>query len=178
MMEEHFKDIVDVNFTAAMEDSLDDIEMNKKEWKKVVGDFYGPFSEESKKADSVIEKVKIEDQPTGEICELCGKPLVIKTGRFGDFIACSGYPECKNTKPIIKSIGVKCPSCGNEIVARKSKKGRLFYGCTGYPKCNMVFWNKPVDKPCPKCGSLLTEKKTKKKELVCSNPDCGYTEGN
>ena len=178
MMEEHFKDIVDVNFTAAMEDSLDDIEMNKKEWKKVVGDFYGPFSEELKKADSVIEKVKIEDQPTGEICELCGKPLVIKTGRFGDFIACSGYPECKNTKPIIKSIGVKCPSCGNEIVARKSKKGRLFYGCTGYPKCNMVFWNKPVDKSCPKCGSLLTEKKTKKKELVCSNPDCGYTEGN
>lgn len=178
MMEEHFKDIVDVNFTAAMEDSLDDIEMNKKEWKKVVGDFYGPFSEKLKKADSVIEKVKIEDQPTGEVCELCGKPLVIKTGRFGDFIACSGYPECKNTKPIIKSIGVKCPSCGNEIVARKSKKGRLFYGCTGYPKCNMVFWNKPVDKTCPKCGSLLTEKKTKKKELVCSNPDCGYTEGN
>ena len=178
MMEEHFKDIVDVNFTAAMEDSLDDIEMNKKEWKHVVGDFYGPFAEELKKADSVIEKVKIEDQPTGEVCELCGKPLVIKTGRFGDFIACSGYPECKNTKPIIKSIGVKCPNCGNEIVARKSKKGRLFYGCTGYPKCNMVFWNKPVDKQCPKCGSLLTEKKTKKKELVCSNPNCGYTESN
>ena len=178
MMEEHFKDIVDVNFTAAMEDSLDDIEMNKREWKKVVGDFYGPFSEELKKADSVIEKVKLEDQPTGEICELCGKPLVIKTGRFGDFIACSGYPECKNTKPIIKSIGVKCPNCGKDIVARKSKKGRLFYGCSGYPNCNMVFWNKPVDKLCPKCGSLLTEKKTKKKELVCSNPDCGYTEGN
>ena len=178
MMEEHFKDIVDVNFTAAMEDSLDDIEMNKREWKKVVGDFYGPFSEELKKADSVIEKVKLEDQPTGEICELCGKPLVIKTGRFGDFIACSGYPECKNTKPIIKSIGVKCPNCGKDIVARKSKKGRLFYGCSGYPNCNMVFWNKPVDKLCPKCGNLLTEKKTKKKELVCSNPDCGYTEGN
>ena len=178
MMEEHFKDIVDVNFTAAMEDSLDDIEMNKREWKKVVGDFYGPFSEELKKADSVIEKVKLEDQPTGEICELCGKPLVIKTGRFGDFIACSGYPECKNTKPIIKSIGVKFPNCGKDIVARKSKKGRLFYGCSGYPNCNMVFWNKPVDKLCPKCGNLLTEKKTKKKELVCSNPDCGYTEGN
>ena len=176
MMEEHFRDIVDVNFTAAMEDSLDDIEMNKKEWKKVVGDFYVPFSEELKKADSVIEKVKIEDQPTGEICELCGKPLVIKTGRFGDFIACSGYPECKNTKPIIKSIGVKCPNCGNEIVARRSKKGRLFYGCTGYPKCNMVFWNKPVDKLCPKCGSLMTEKKSKKGELVCSNQECGYTE--
>ncbi|MBO4236050.1 MAG: type I DNA topoisomerase [Firmicutes bacterium] len=177
MMEEHFRDIVDVNFTAAMEDSLDDIEMNKKEWKKVVGDFYGPFSDELKKADSVIEKVKIEDQPTGEICELCGKPLVIKTGRFGDFIACSGYPECKNTKPIIKSIGVKCPACGNEIVARRSKKGRLFYGCTGYPKCNMVFWNKPVDKLCPKCGSLMTEKKSKKGDLVCSNQECGYTEG-
>lgn len=176
MMEEYFKDIVDVNFTAEMEDKLDDIEMNKMEWKKVVGDFYGPFSQELAHADSAIEKIKIEDQPTGEVCELCGRPLVIKTGRFGDFIACSGYPECKNTKPIVKSIGVKCPSCGNEIVARKSKKGRLFYGCTGYPKCNMVFWNKPVNKECPNCGSLLTEKKTKNKKLVCSNPECGYTE--
>lgn len=176
MMEEHFKDIVDVNFTAEMEDKLDMIEMNRIEWKKVVGDFYGPFSQELEAADKVIEKVKIEDQPTGEICELCGKPLVIKTGRFGDFIACSGYPECKNTKPIVEKVGVKCPSCGSELVARRSKRGRIFYGCSGYPNCNMVFWNKPVDKKCPRCGSLMTEKNGKNKQLVCSNQECGYTE--
>ncbi|MBP3816537.1 MAG: type I DNA topoisomerase [Firmicutes bacterium] len=176
MMEEHFKDIVDVNFTAEMEDKLDAIEMNEIEWKKVVGDFYGPFSKELEAADKVIEKIKIEDQPTGEICEICGKPLVIKTGRFGDFIACSGYPECKNTKPIVEKVGVKCPSCGSDIVARRSKRGRLFYGCSGYPNCKMVFWNKPVDKKCPKCGSLMTEKNGKNKQLVCSNGDCGYTE--
>lgn len=176
MMEEHFKEIVDVNFTAEMEDKLDAIEMNEIPWKKVVGDFYVPFSKELEAADKVIEKVKIEDQETGEICEICGRPLVIKSGRFGDFIACSGYPECKNTKPIVQKVGVKCPSCGNEIVARKSKRGRLFYGCSGYPDCKTVFWNKPVDKNCPKCGSLMTEKAGKKKQLVCANADCGYIE--
>ncbi len=176
MMEEHFKDIVDVNFTAEMEDKLDLIEMQGIEWKKVVGDFYGPFSRELEAADKVIERVKLEDQPTGEMCEICGKPLVIKTGRFGDFIACSGYPECKNTKPIVEKVGVKCPSCGSELVARRSKRGRIFYGCSGYPDCKMVFWNKPVDKKCPRCGSIMTEKNGKNKQLVCSNSECGYTE--
>ena len=176
MMEEHFKEIVDVNFTADMEDKLDAIEMNEMAWKSVVGDFYGPFSKELAEADKKIEKVKIEDQETGELCELCGKPMVIKTGRFGDFIACSGYPECKNTKTIIQKVGVECPSCGSDLVARRSKKGRLFYGCSGYPDCKMVFWNKPVNKKCPKCGHLLTEKGGKKKQLVCSNSECGYTE--
>ena len=176
MMEEHFKDIVDVNFTAEMEDKLDAIEMNEIEWKKVVGDFYGPFSKELAAADKVIEKVKLEDQPTGEMCEICGKPLVLKNGRFGDFIACSGYPECKNTKPIVQKVGVKCPDCGNDIVARRSKRGRLFYGCSGYPNCNRVFWNKPVDKKCPNCGSLMMEKGGRKKQYVCSNSECGYTE--
>ena len=176
MMEEHFQDIVDVNFTAEMEDKLDAIEMNEIEWKKVVGDFYGPFSKELEAADKVIERVKIEDQLTGENCEFCGKPLVIKNGRFGDFIACSGYPECKNTKPIVEKVGVPCPVCGKDLVARRSKKGRLFYGCSGYPECNTVFWNKPVDKKCPDCGSLLTTKGGRSKQLVCSNPECGYTE--
>ena len=127
-------------------------------------------------ADKVIEKVKLEDQPTGEMCEICGKPMVKKMGRFGEFIACSGYPECKNTKTIIQKVGVECPSCGSDLVARRSKKGRLFYGCSGYPDCKMVFWNKPVNKKCPKCGHLLTEKGGKKKQLVCSNSECGYTE--
>ena len=125
---------------------------------------------------TIIERVKIEDQLTGENCEFCGKPLVIKNGRFGDFIACSGYPECKNTKPIVEKVGVPCPVCGKDLVARRSKKGRLFYGCSGYPECNTVFWNKPVDKKCPDCGSLLTTKGGRSKQLVCSNSECGYTE--
>ena len=176
LMEEHFEEIVDANFTAGMEDKLDDIELQKVEWKQVIRDFYGPFEKELKAADEAIEKVKVEDQPTGENCEICGKPLVIKMGRFGEFIACSGYPECKNTKPIIKKIDVKCPDCGNDIIVRKSKRGRLFYGCSGYPNCKKVFWNKPIDKKCPECGSLLVEKKTKKYSYACSNSECGYKE--
>lgn len=176
MMEEYFKEIVDVNFTAEMEDNLDAIEMKQTDWKKVVRDFYGPFAKELEVADNAIEKIKIEDQETGEFCELCGKPLVIKNGRFGDFIACSGYPECKNTKPIVEKVGVACPNCGKDIVARRSKKGRLFYGCSGYPDCKSVFWNKPVNKKCPVCGSIMTEKPGKAEKLVCSNADCGHTE--
>ena len=176
LMEENFKDIVDVNFTAGMEDKLDDVEMHDRDWKAVVRDFYGPFSKELKAADAGVERVRLEDKPTGEICELCGKPMVIKTGRFGDFIACSGYPECRNTKPIVQKAGVKCPKCGKDIVARRSKKGRLFYGCSGYPACREVYWNKPVDKKCPRCGSLLVEKKTKNHTYSCSNEECGYTE--
>jgi DNA topoisomerase-1 len=102
--------------------------------------------------------------------------MVKKFGRFGEFLACSGYPECKSTKPIVKKIDIKCPQCGRDIVARKSKKGRVFYGCSGYPECNRIFWNKPVEKKCPECGALMTEKKMKNTELMCSNPECGYKE--
>ncbi|MEY8295892.1 type I DNA topoisomerase [Emergencia timonensis] len=176
LMEEYFKEIVDVNFTAGMEDKLDDVEIKDLEWKKIIRDFYGPFEKELEVADHAIEKVTVEDQPTGETCELCGKPMVLKTGRFGEFIACSGYPECKNTKPIVKTIDVKCPKCGKDIVARKSKKGKLFYGCSGYPDCDQSYWYKPVDKKCPKCGALLIEKKTKAGNLACSNAECDYKE--
>lgn len=176
LMEEYFKDIVDAGFTANMENRLDDVEVGSQKWKDLISEFYGPFKKELDIADSAIEKIVVEDVPTGELCELCGKPMVIKAGRFGDFIACSGYPECKNTKPIIKTIGVKCPNCGKDIVARKSKRGRLFYGCSGYPDCKTVFWNKPTDKRCPECNSILLEKKTKNKNFVCSNEKCGYTE--
>lgn len=176
LMEEYFKDIVDAGFTANMENRLDDVEVGSQKWKDLISKFYGPFKKELDIADSAIEKIVVEDVPTGELCELCGKPMVIKAGRFGDFIACSGYPECKNTKPIIKTIGVKCPNCGKDIVARKSKRGRLFYGCSGYPDCKTVFWNKPTDKRCPECNSILLEKKTKNKNFVCSNEKCGYTE--
>lgn len=176
LMEEYFKDIVDAGFTANMENRLDDVEVGSQKWKDLISEFYGPFKKELDVADSAIEKIVVEDVPTGELCELCGKPMVIKAGRFGDFIACSRYPECKNTKPIIKTIGVKCPNCGKDIVARKSKRGRLFYGCSGYPDCKTVFWNKPTDKRCPECNSILLEKKTKNKNFVCSNEKCGYTE--
>lgn len=176
LMEEYFKDIVDAGFTANMENRLDDVEVGSQKWKDLISEFYGPFKKELDVADSAIEKIVVEDVPTGELCELCGKPMVIKAGRFGDFIACSGYPECKNTKPIIKTIGVKCPNCGKDIVARKSKRGRLFYGCSGYPDCKTVFWNKPTGKRCPECNSILLEKKTKNKNFVCSNEKCGYTE--
>jgi DNA topoisomerase-1 len=176
LMEEYFKEIVDVNFTAGMEDRLDDVEAKGLEWKKVIRDFYGPFKKELDVADEAIEKVVVEDKPTGELCEICGRPMVIKSGRFGDFIACSGYPECKNTKPIVKTIGVKCPKCGKDILEKRSRRGKIFYGCSGYPQCDQSFWYKPINRKCPKCGSLLMEKKTKTSELACSNPECGYKE--
>lgn len=176
LMEEYFKEIVDANFTAEMEDKLDDVEIKDLEWKKIIRDFYGPFEKELEIADNAIEKVVVEDQPTGESCELCGKPMVLKNGRFGEFIACSGYPECKNTKPIVKTIDVNCPKCGKDIVARKSKKGKIFYGCIGYPDCDQSYWYKPVNKKCPKCGALLIEKKTKAGNLACSNAECDYKE--
>ncbi len=176
IMNEYFTDIVDVKFTAAMEDKLDDVESKGTDWKKIIEEFYRPFSEELGKADKAIEKVEIQDRPTGEVCELCGRPMVIKTGRFGEFIACSGYPECKNTKPIVKPTGVKCPECGKEIVERRSRKGKIFYGCSGYPDCKVSFWYRPVDKTCPKCGSLLLERKGRGTSLICSNDSCGYKE--
>lgn len=176
LMETYFKEIVDAGFTADMEDKLDDIEVKNTEWRDIVGGFYNILAEELKIADEAIEKVTIEDELTDELCEVCGKPMAIKHGRFGEFLACSGYPECKNTKPIVSKIDVKCPDCGKDIIARKSKKGRVFYGCSGYPDCNKLYWNKPVDKKCPKCSALLMEKKTKTSTYLCSNPECGYKE--
>lgn len=174
MMGEYFKEIVDVDFTADMESKLDDIEATGSPWKNVIKDYYGTLSSELERAREEIEKSNPEPEFTGETCEICGKPLVLKHGRFGDFIACSGYPECKYTKAIVQSTGVKCPQCGGDIIARRSKRGKLFYGCSNYPKCNQVFWNKPIDEKCPKCGSLLVEKKTKNSEYACSNSECDY----
>jgi DNA topoisomerase-1 len=176
VMEQYFKEIVDTGFTAQMEENLDDIEVKGTPWKEVIRNFYGPLKEELEVADKEIEKVEIEDEPTGEICEKCGKPMVKKHGRFGEFIACSGYPECKNTKAVIQTIDVRCPDCGKDIVLRRSKRGRVFYGCSGYPDCTRSYWNKPVNKACPKCGELLTEKKSKEGTLACSNPECNYKE--
>ena len=167
LMEQYFKEIVDAGFTADMEDKLDDIEAKDLNWKQVVRDFYGPLKEELDVADKAIEKVQLEDRLSGDVCELCCKPMAIKTGRFGEFLACTGYPECKNTKAIVKTINVKCPDCGGDIVAKRGRSGKIFYGCSNYPECSRAFWYKPVNRKCPQCGELLLEKHTKNTKYVC-----------
>lgn len=146
LMENYFDNIVDAGFTAQMEDKLDNVESRGDDWKQVIEDFYGDFREKVDFADRSIEKVVIEDEVTDEICEICGKHMVIKHGRFGEFMACSGYPECKNTKPILKKVGAQCPNCGKDIVMRNTKRGRVFYGCSGFPKCNYATWDNPAKK--------------------------------
>jgi len=173
---EYFPDIVDVSFTADMEEDLDKVEEGKKEWVKVIDQFYQGFSKEVEKAEEEMEEIEIEDEPAGFDCDVCGNPMVIKMGRYGKFYACSNFPECRNTKPILKKVGVTCPRCGKgDVVERKSKKGRIFYGCERYPECEFTSWDKPLPRNCPKCGEFLVEKKTRsKKQVKCSN--CDYAE--
>ena len=177
LLKEYFKDILDVDFTANMEDQLDDVEIGSVKWKDVIKNFYKGFEKELEVANKEIEKIEQKVILTDEICEKCGKPMTIKNGRFGEFLACTGYPECKNTKAIVKKIDVKCPKCGiGDIVARKSRRGKLFYGCSEYPECEQVFWYKPTNKKCPLCGSLLLQHKLKNSTLSCSNNECKYKE--
>ncbi|MEB2298129.1 type I DNA topoisomerase [Lysinibacillus xylanilyticus] len=173
---EFFPDIINIEFTAQMEQDLDDIEEGDRQWKEVVHEFYKDFEVHVKYADEAMEKVVIKDEPAGEDCELCGSPMVYKLGRYGKFMACSNFPDCRNTKAIMKPIGVKCPSCETgEIVERKSKTKRLFYGCNQYPECEFVSWDKPISRPCPKCSALLVEKKIKKGvQIQCTK--CDYEE--
>ncbi|KRL37218.1 type I DNA topoisomerase [Liquorilactobacillus uvarum] len=176
MIEKCFPDILNVDFTAQLEEHLDEIEDGKQRWVKVVDSFYQPFSKEVAAADDKMAKVRIKDEPAGLNCDICGAPLVIKLGRYGKFYACSRFPDCRNTKPITKEIGVTCPICKKgEVIERKSKKNRIFYGCARYPDCEFVSWDKPVGRDCPKCNHFLIEKKTKKgKQVKCSN--CDYEE--
>lgn len=177
ILQSYFTDIVDVKFTGELEDKLDDVEMKKEAWKQVINDFYGGFSKELKVAEEEVEKIQQEVVLSDQVCQLCGRPMAIKEGRFGKFLACTGYPECKNTMPIIKKTGVKCPKCGKDIIEKKSRKrGRIFYGCMGYPDCDVVYWDKPVGRACPECGSMLVETKGKTKTIKCSNPECKYKE--
>jgi len=176
LMLEFFPEILDAEFTAKMENSLDEIEEGKIEWVKIIDDFYKGLEKNLKNAEQEMKEVEIEDEQTGEDCELCGNPMVYKMGRYGKFMACSNFPDCRNTKPIVKDIGVKCPKCreGN-IVERKSKKRRIFYGCNLFPNCDFVSWDKPLPRPCPKCDGLLVEKKLKKGvQVQCAN--CDYKE--
>ncbi len=179
-LSEHFKEIVDVSFTATMEEGLDEIESAGKDWKNIIRDYYTILEKELKKArGTIVPPEPPAPEPTGELCELCGKPMVKKHGRYGYFIACSGYPECKNTKKIDKQeekTGVPCPDCGKEIIVKKSRKGRVFYGCSGYPECNRAYWDKPTERKCPECGSLIVEKTGKSASFACSNKECDYKE--
>ncbi|EOT29665.1 type I DNA topoisomerase [Enterococcus saccharolyticus] len=173
LIEDFFPQIVDVHFTAEMEDNLDKVEEGKEDWIKVVDHFYRPFEKELKTAEEKIEKIQIKDEPAGFDCELCGHPMVIKLGRYGKFYACSNFPDCRNTKPIVKEIGVECPICHKgQVVERKSKKNRIFYGCDRYPECEFTSWDKPIGRNCPKCDHYLVEKKVKGgKQIVCPNGD-------
>jgi DNA topoisomerase-1 len=155
LLAKHFPDIVDIEFTAQMEDELDKVANENKDWVGVVQDFYTPFEQSLDSASQLMERVKLEEA-IDEICPKCGKPMVVKFGRYGKFLACSGYPECKTTKPFLVKIGVKCPQCGGELVERKSKKKRTFYGCSNYPECKFIINTRPLPQPCPQCGGLLT----------------------
>ncbi|WP_127592528.1 type I DNA topoisomerase [Paenibacillus lautus] len=175
-MEQFFPEILNVEFTANMEEDLDHVEEGSEDWVKVLAEFYESFEKRLEVAEEEMKEIEIEDEVSDEICEKCGKPLVYKLGRFGKFLACSGFPDCRNTKPIVKDIGVACPKCKEgHVVERRSKKGRIFFGCDRYPECDFVSWDKPSTKPCPNCSSLMVEKKSKQGiKLQCTS--CDYSE--
>ncbi|MGM0522564.1 MAG: type I DNA topoisomerase [Bacillota bacterium] len=173
---EFFPEVIDIDFTAQMEHDLDRIEDGDIKWVNLIDDFYQGFEKRLSKAEAEMEKIEIKDEPAGETCEKCGSEMVFKMGRYGKFMACSNFPECRNTKPILKEIGVACPKCKKgQIVERKSKKKRTFYGCDQYPDCDFLSWDKPIERPCPKCNEMLVEKKVKKgTQIQCSS--CDYKE--
>lgn len=176
IMKENFSDIVDIKFTADMESKLDLIKDGEEPWKEVIREFYGPFEKTLEKASESIEKVVIPDEVSDVRCEKCGSMMVYKMGRFGKFLACPNFPNCRNTKAIVEKTDVKCPLCGGEIIKRKSKKGKVFYGCEKYPECSFVSWDKPVKEKCPKCGGLMVHKMGHGGGFdACIAEGCGYT---
>ena len=176
LLEEYFKDILNEEFTADLEKQLDQVASGDAEWKATIAKFYESFSKELAHAEEEMKDVELKDEVTDVICEKCGKNMVIKMGRYGKFLACPGFPDCRNTKPIIKEIGVDCPKCENgKVVEKRSKKGRVFYGCSEYPECDFVSWDRPIKEKCPECGSMLYSKYSKKgTKVFCSNIDCNY----
>ena len=173
MMKKAFASIVDVNFTAMMEGLLDMVEEGKVHWKSVIENFYPDFEIAVKNAEKELEKIKIEDEVTDVICDECGRNMVVKYGPYGKFLACPGFPECRNTKPHFEKVGIPCPMCGGEVVLKKTKKGRKYYGCENNPECDFMSWQKPSKIPCPQCGGYMVEKGNK---LVCADEQCGYVE--
>ena len=173
LMKEQFPEIVDLDFTAQMEQKLDGVESGKSDWVRVLDGFYGGFVKSLQKAEENLDKVKVPEVESDELCEMCGRRMVIKTGRYGKFLACPGYPTCKNTRRIVESTDGVCPKCGGAVVAKKSKGGRKFFGCANYPKCDFATWNEPTKEMCPKCGKTLFRKKGKTNGLVCLTEGCG-----
>lgn len=178
LLKTHFPDIVDVEFTANLEGQLDRIEEGELDWRGVLESFYQPFEQALQNAKDEIEEVEIQDEVTSEVCEACGRNMVIKWGRYGKFLACPGFPECRNTRPLLEEIGVDCPKCNSPLVERRSRRGRVFYGCSAYPECDFTSWKRPIARKCPACGSLMTEvvRKTKRDRHECTNKECGYSE--
>ena len=175
IMKTYFPDIVDIDFTANMEKRLDDVEMGKEEWKQIIRDFYPDFTKSVENAAEKLEKIEIKDEETDIICEKCGRNMVIKYGRYGKFLACPGFPECQNAKPYFEEAGVNCPECGGKVLIKKTKKGRIYYGCEhNGDGCDFMSWNKPTGEKCPECGAFLEEKGRKNPKIVCSNEKCGY----
>ena len=173
MMKEYFSDIVDIAFTAGMEEELDDVEAGKREWREVIGEFYGPFAKTLEHAEQSIEKVEIRDEVSDVVCDKCGAMMVYKLGRFGRFLACPNFPACRNTKAIQVEITAPCPKCGGKLLEKTSRKGRKFYGCERYPECDFVSWEMPVEQKCPKCGGYMVFKRGKKENYyLCANEAC------
>lgn len=174
IMKEYFANIINVEFTADMENQLDMVEEGEMEWQKVLEDFYGPFEKTLEHAESAMEKINIEPEVSDQICEKCGKPMVYRMGRYGKFLACSGFPECRNTKPIVQMTNVKCLACGGHIIQRKSRSGRVFYGCDNYPECAYMSWDMPIEEKCPYCGTQLSSRPARggKQQIICPNRDC------
>ena len=170
LMCENFEKIVDVGFTASMEEDLDKVEEGSVDWHELIGSFYTPFEATLKEAEEKIGNIEIKDEVSDVQCEKCGRMMVYKQGKFGRFLACPGFPECRNTKAKVKGTGVPCPKCGKEIIEKKSKRGKLFYGCTSYPDCDFTSWDKPTDEKCPKCGGIMFEKAGRSKKKYC--PEC------
>ena len=174
LLQEYFPKIVDVGFTAAMENNLDEIAQGGQDWRTLLQEFYGPFVERIGQVEAEAPRVKVPEEITDIACENCGAPMAVKHGRFGAFLGCTRFPECRTTRPLVKEIGVACPMCEKPIVERKTKTGRIFYGCSDYPACRFISWNKPTGELCPVCGNYLVEKKYKNQPAVteCSNNDC------
>jgi len=175
IMKSYFGEIVDVDFTAKMEERLDEIEVGHEEWKQIIRDFYPGFQKCVEDAVDQLSKIEIKDEVTDVICEKCGRNMVIKYGRYGKFLACPGFPDCQNAKPYFEEAGVNCPECSGRILIKKTKKGRMYYGCENNPECSVMSWNKLTGEKCPDCGGILEEKGKKAVKIVCVNPQCGYT---
>jgi len=176
LLTEHFPNIIDVEFTAQMENRLDQVEEGGTDWVELLEEFWRPFEADLKKAEVLMEEVEIADEESDEVCEKCGRRMVIKQGRYGRFLACPGFPECRNTKPLLKEIGVACPVCQGQVVERKTRRGRTFYGCSNYPECEFTSWQRPLGINCPECGQfmVLKPRRNKASQAVCSVKECGY----